>query len=48
MLDKIDELKKTLDKMIIDECEEYENILKISEELDILIIQYYKEIGVAQ
>ena len=47
MLDeKINELKKDLDEMIHKEDKDLDRILEISKELDVLILEYYKLIGI--
>lgn len=42
MLSRIDELKKELDKLMAKDNKDTKEILKISEELDVLIVEYYK------
>ncbi|NLY45768.1 MAG: Spo0E family sporulation regulatory protein-aspartic acid phosphatase [Tissierella sp.] len=44
--EKINELRKDLNEMIDRENEDPKKILQISEELDLLILEYYKEIGI--
>ena len=44
--DKINELKKDLNEMVGKENEDPKKILQVSQELDVLILEYYKEIGV--
>lgn len=46
MLDRIDELKKDLNELMDKEDKDPKKILKISEELDTLIVEYYKTIGI--
>ena len=47
MLDeKIDELRKNLNEMMDREDGDRDRILQISQELDVLIVEYYKEMGI--
>lgn len=47
MLDeKIDELRKNLNEMLGREDEDPDRILQISQELDLLIVEYYREVGI--
>ncbi|MDR7869760.1 MAG: aspartyl-phosphate phosphatase Spo0E family protein [Tissierellaceae bacterium] len=46
MIEKIDELKKDLNDLMSKDVKDAKKILKISEELDLLILEYYKEMGV--
>lgn len=43
LTEKIEALKELLDSMIISDSYSYSEILKVSQELDILIVRYYKE-----
>lgn len=44
--EKINELKKILNEMMSRENEDPKKILQVSQDLDVLILEYYKEIGV--
>ena len=42
LIEKIEELRKLLDSMIASEDYAYRDILKVSQELDLLIVEYYR------
>ncbi len=46
MQKKIDELKSDLDDLMSKKEKDPEAILRISEELDVLIVEYYRMIGI--
>ncbi len=46
MQEKIEELRKDLDEMMSKEEKDPKKILRISEELDLLILEYYKMAGI--
>lgn len=46
MINKIDKLKAELNQLMIEEEKDSDRILEISQQLDILIIEHYKEEGI--
>lgn len=43
--EKINELRKELNQMMVRENEDPKKILQVSEKLDVLILEYYEGIG---
>jgi hypothetical protein len=43
LIKEIEALKQQLNSMIISEDVNYNEVLKVSQELDVLIVEYYRE-----
>lgn len=46
MLERIDNLKRYLNELMSKEEKDYKKILEVSQELDVLIVEYYRELGI--
>lgn len=46
MLERIENLKRYLNELMSKEEKDYKKILEVSQELDVLIVEYYRELGI--